>query len=128
MQFPHLFSVEEAQVKLAEIKPKLEEMMELKRQCDHKGFDVYRHEYFGGMGPNGQKAFPLEMEQLADIASALDDEGIQVKDLTIGLIDFPHRRTSGEIVLLCYKYGEDQIETWHTLEGGFAARQRLDTL
>jgi hypothetical protein len=128
MQFSHLYSVEEAQTKLQEIMPRLEEMMRLKLECDRRGYDVYRHQYFGGMGPNGQKAFPNEMEELADLASELDDDGIQVKDLTIGLIDFPHRRKSGEIVLLCFKHGEDAITTWHTLEGGFAGRQPLSAL
>ena len=128
MEFSHLYTVEEAQAKLIEIKPELEEMMRLKRECDRKGYDVYRHQYFGGMGPNGQKAFPDEMEELAAIAEAMDDEGIQVKDLDTGLIDFPHRRANGEIVLLCYKYGEQEITTWHTLDGGFAARQPLASL
>ena|SRR5436190_13210380 len=128
MQFSHLYSVEEAQAKLREIMPQLEEMMRLKRECDRKGFDVYKHQYFGGMGPNGQKAFPNEMEELADIASGLDDDGIQVKDLNIGLIDFPHRRKNGEVVLLCFKHGEEEIVSWHTLEGGFAARRPLDAL
>jgi hypothetical protein len=128
MQFSHLYSVEEAQAKLHEIMPKLEEMMRLKKECDRHGYDVYRHQYFGGMGPNGQKEFPRAMEELAQIASELDDDGIQVKDLNIGLIDFPHRRTTGEIVLLCFKYGETEITTWHTLEGGFAGRRSLDSL
>jgi hypothetical protein len=128
MQLSHLYSVEEAQAKLREIMPTLEEMMRLKRECDRKGYDVYRHQYFGGMGPNGQKVFPNEMEELADLASELDDDGIQVKDLDSGLIDFPHRRNSGEIVLLCFKYGEQEITSWHTLEGGFAGRKSLSTL
>jgi hypothetical protein len=128
MEFSHLYTVEEAQAKLVEILPELEEMMRLKRECDRKGYDVYKHQYFGGMGPNGMKAFPAEMEELADMAAAFDDEGIQVKDLDTGLIDFPHRRKSGEIVLLCFKYGEAEITAWHTLAGGFSARQPLAAL
>jgi hypothetical protein len=103
-------------------------MIELKTQCDRKGYDVYRHQYFGGMGPNGQKAFPNEMEQLVELLHELDDAGIQIKDLNTGLIDFPHRRRNGEIVLLCFKNGEDSIIAWHTLEGGFRARRGLETL
>ncbi|HWF43651.1 MAG TPA: hypothetical protein VG537_03315, partial [Candidatus Kapabacteria bacterium] len=63
MEFKHLYTLEEAQSQLREIKPKLERMIELKALLDRKGYDVYRHQYFGGMGPNGQKVFPPEMEQ-----------------------------------------------------------------
>src|SRR5579871_5121211 len=127
MEFKHLFSLDEAQAALVEVQPKLQEMVELKAACDRKGYDVYRHQYFGGMGPNGQKAFPNEMEQLVDVLHELDDLGIQIKDLNTGLIDFPHRRKTGEIVLLCYKHGEPGITAWHTLEGGFRGRKSLES-
>ncbi|HEY3875817.1 MAG TPA: DUF2203 domain-containing protein [Candidatus Kapabacteria bacterium] len=128
MEFSHLFTREEAQAALAELKPKLAEMVELKAACNRKGYDVYRHEYFGGMGPNGQKAFPPEMERLAELAFELNERGIEIKDLDRGLIDFPHRRANGTIVLLCYLLGEPEILAWHTVENGFQGRKGLDTL
>ena len=128
MEFKKLYTVQEAQAKLSEILPELAELIALKAECDRKGYDVHRHQYFGGMGPNGQKAFPNEMERLAEIASSFDDEGIQIKDLDKGLIDFPFRRRNGEVVLLCYLYGEAEIVAWHTLDGGFQGRRNLDTL
>src|ERR1044071_3099332 len=76
MQFSHLYSVEEAQAKLREIMPTLEEMMRLKHECDRRGYDVYRHQYFGGMGPNGQKEFPPEMEDLAELASRSEERRV----------------------------------------------------
>ena len=102
MEFKHLFTLEEAQAALPEVQQKLAEMVNLKRECDRKGYDVHRHQYFGGMGPNGQKAFPQEMETLAGIAEELNDRGIEIKDLDKGLIDFPHRRANGRVVFLCY--------------------------
>ena len=128
MEFNHLFTLEEAQALLEQVKPKIAEIIELKTLCDQKGYDVYRHQYFGGMGPNGQKAFPAEMEQLALLANELTDAGIQIKDLGAGLIDFPHRRKNGEVVLLCFKHGESEITAWHTLEGGFRGRKSLESL
>jgi hypothetical protein len=32
----------------------------------------------------------------------------------------------GEIVLLCWKYGEEAITHWHGLEEGFAGRKPID--
>ncbi|SRR5581483_4900627 len=128
MKFKRLFSLEEAQAECIDIQPKLEEMVKLKQECDRKGYDVHRHQYFGGMGPNGQKAFPPEMERLVELVSEFHERGIEVKDLDRGLIDFPHQRENGSVVYLCYILGEPAIQAWHTLEGGFQGRRSLESL
>ena len=46
------------------------------------------------------------------------------KDLGLGLVDFPHLR-NGEVVNLCWKYGEQAITHWHRLDEGFAGRKPL---
>lgn len=50
--------------------------------------------------------------------------GIEIKDPERGLVDFYAER-NGQIVYLCFLYGEDDLRWWHTLEGGFAGRQPL---
>ncbi len=108
--------------------PQLEELVELKQDLDRRGYDVLRHQYFGGMGPNGQKVFPTQMERLVVIVQALNEAGIEVKDVEKGLIDFPYRRHNGEVVYLCFRLGEQAITSWHTIQGGFSGRQPLSTL
>jgi hypothetical protein len=55
----------------------------------------------------------------------LESLGVQLKDYSQGLIDFPSMR-DGRVVLLCWKADEgDQLEWWHDLETGFAGRQPL---
>ena len=49
---------------------------------------------------------------------------IQLKDLDRGLIDFP-AFIGGKEVFLCWEKGEEDIEFWHDLEGGYAGRERL---
>ena len=51
--------------------------------------------------------------------------GVQVKDIDIGLLDFPCK-VEGEIVLLCWKLGESKITHWHSTEEGFAGRKPID--
>ena len=46
------------------------------------------------------------------------------KDLGMGLVDFPHLR-GGEVVNLCWKYGERSITHWHGLQEGYASRKPL---
>ena len=48
-----------------------------------------------------------------------------MKDLDIGLLDFPCK-VEGEIVLLCWKLGEEKIAHWHSPEEGFAGRKPID--
>ena len=128
MQFSKLYSVPEAQHALENIKPLLEELVALKKNLDAKGYDVFRHQYLGGRGPNGQKAFPNELERFVEIVRAMNEDGIEIKDFNRGLIDFPHKRANGEVVYLCYLLGEAELHAWHTIEGGFAGRRPLSEL
>ena len=55
----------------------------------------------------------------------IHEMGCQVKDLDIGLIDFP-TLYHGREVLLCWKLGESGISFWHGLEDGFRGRKPID--
>lgn len=123
------FSLAEAREELPALIPMLKEIMRLKSDLDRKGYNIYRHQYFGGMGPNGQKVFPPEMEQLVVHVRDLNHRGIELKDIDKGLIDFPALRpATGEEVYLCFMLGEQTIDHWHTLDGGFAGRKPIDEL
>ena len=47
-----------------------------------------------------------------------------IKDPGMGLVDFAHLR-AGQVVNLCWKYGEREIRYWHGLDEGYAARKPL---
>jgi len=73
-----------------------------------------------------RKAERMKAEQRAkDALAEIDSIGVQVKDLNIGLLDFPCR-VDGRIVLLCWKLGEKAITHWHSTEEGFAGRKPID--
>ncbi len=65
------------------------------------------------------------VQQVKDTLAEIDSIGVQVKDLDAGLLDFPCR-LGDEIVLLCWKMGETEIQHWHTMDSGFSGRQSLD--
>jgi hypothetical protein len=65
------------------------------------------------------------LQRIKDAVAEIDATGVQVKDLDIGLLDFPCR-VDGEIVLLCWKLGEKAIAHWHGTEEGFAGRKPID--
>jgi len=67
------------------------------------------------------------LERISDSVEAIQEMGVLVKDLDIGLCDFPYQR-NGRVVYLCWKLGEPEIRFWHEVEDGYAGRQPLDTL
>jgi hypothetical protein len=62
-------------------------------------------------------------EQLEQIAST----GCVIKDLDIGLVDWPALH-GGREIWLCWKYGEPEIAYWHEIDGGFAGRRPVAEL
>jgi hypothetical protein len=64
-------------------------------------------------------------QRVKDALAEIDATGVQVKDLDIGLLDFPCE-VNGRTVLLCWKLGEDKITHWHTPSEGFAGRKPID--
>ena len=65
------------------------------------------------------------IQNAKDTLSEINAIGVQVKDLDVGLLDFPCL-VDGEIVLLCWKLGEPTITHWHGTEEGFAGRKPID--
>lgn len=73
-----------------------------------------------------RRAERAKAEQRAkDAVAEIDSIGVQVKDLDIGLLDFPCV-VEGQIVLLCWKLGEKSITHWHGTQEGFAGRKPID--
>lgn len=104
-----------------------------KIQRSHRKVAAYKEEAMsasakaetGGGGITGGMDYLVALTDLSELTTELDSLGIQLKDFTIGLIDFPCMR-DGRIVLLCWKLGEgDRIEWWHDVEAGYAGRQPL---
>jgi len=65
------------------------------------------------------------LQRVKDAVAEIHATGVQVKDLDIGLLDFPCE-VEGEIILLCWKFGEKEITHWHGTEEGFAGRKPID--
>jgi hypothetical protein len=65
------------------------------------------------------------LQKAKDAVAEIDATGVQVKDLDIGLLDFPCI-VGEEVILLCWKLGEKGIKHWHGTEEGFAGRKPID--
>ena len=122
-----LFTLAEANSLLPDIAPKLEAIRRL-----YENVETLRGEAraaagasdFGG-GMEGGTGYVNTLYKIGKLTTEIHELGVELKDHTVGLIDFPSLR--GErIVLLCWKLGEgDEIGWWHETDAGFAGRQRL---
>jgi hypothetical protein len=65
------------------------------------------------------------IQRAKDAVAEIDAAGVQVKDLDIGLLDFPCV-VGDEVILLCWKLGEKGIGHWHNTTEGFAGRKPID--
>ena len=122
-----LFTVEEANKILPIIRPKLKAIRLYYRQIgelrDAARAAAGASEFGGGM--RGGTAYVKTLYEIGKLTTEIHELGVQLKDYSRGLIDFPSLR-GGRVVLLCWQLGEeDCIEWWHEEDGGFARRQRL---
>lgn len=65
-------------------------------------------------------------QRLEEAVADLRSEGIEVKDLETGLVDF-YALVGGEVVFLCWRRGEPHVGFYHTLAGGFRTRRPLSS-
>ena len=64
------------------------------------------------------------VEELDGIVAEIEASGAHLKDVQLGLVDFP-AELEGEIVYLCWQFGEPEVAFWHRIEDGFAGRRPL---
>jgi hypothetical protein len=56
----------------------------------------------------------------------IEEMGAVLKDPQIGLVDF-YGQVDGRAVWLCWRYGEDAVTHYHSLEEGFAGRKPIES-
>jgi hypothetical protein len=105
---PH-FASAEAEALLPKIIPYLEDIQRRKQAFDRNPTE------------------PLAAE-LRALLKSVAEMGVEVKDLDVGLIDFPSIRR-GRTIYLCWKLGEgDRIGWWHEVDKGYAGRRPIREL
>ncbi|HZS09846.1 MAG TPA: DUF2203 domain-containing protein [Blastocatellia bacterium] len=121
-----LFTVEEANALLPELRHLLEKIQEERnvlRRLEPEIKMAGERASEGGGTSSGVR-YVTALSRITDYAQTILSLGVQIKDFDRGLCDFPHLRED-RVVFLCWQYGEDHIEWWHDVDAGFAGRQRL---
>ena len=124
--FEKHFTLEEAQALLPAVRDAFSKIDAIRESLAKHGKDIesLMKASDGNGGGKGSADYLDDILALNSIMSELTREGILIKDLGQGLVDFPCMR-DGREVFLCWRVGEDTISYWHELETGFAGRQAL---
>jgi hypothetical protein len=127
------FTPDEANALLAELRPLVEQLVDRKRRLDEAA-DA-RRSLLAQIAADGGDITPSdvaevtqrverEAEALGGLVEEIQAHGVQIKDLDVGLLDFPWLRED-EVVLLCWRLGEEEIGYWHGMDEGYAGRKPL---
>lgn len=130
-----LFTLTEAERTRTQLEPVLLEAMEARRKAkaiDAKMTELAaRIQMSGGMRFDYQNAGQQRLDQStleSSISAAVEKihaTGCVVKDLDVGLLDFP-ARLNDEDIYYCWRVGEDRIRFYHRQDEGFAGRKPID--
>jgi hypothetical protein len=132
---PRFFTLQQAEQLLPDVAAAIREAISLK--AEYEKSEVERQTFSRRIAMQGgvrvDRAHSLQQKNRGqEIAGALQQAiekvhefGCLVKDLDIGLIDFP-TLFQGEEVYLCWKLGEPGIQFWHGVDEGFRGRKPID--
>lgn len=128
---PKVFTLEEATSLMGQVRQVVRQIQADKHRADEareayeqldaahargNGYDMKR-EVMATKIIDHMKAVQAGFNRLKEI-------GCDLKDIEMGLIDFPSIR-DGRLVNLCWVIDEERIGYWHSMDTGFASRQPL---
>ncbi|HZA19903.1 MAG TPA: DUF2203 domain-containing protein [Actinomycetota bacterium] len=101
---------------LVELREKFEEAAEIRAAI--AGSAV------GNGGSTSREKHQRTLARVAELMDRLKEWGIELRDISTGLIDFP-AEIGGEKAFLCWRLGEPEVAFWHSPEDGFRGRRPL---
>lgn len=133
---PKFFTLLEAEGQLPEVERLVRSLKDLKRSYEEADAGLteigHRITMAGGMIPPHDQVKMLRNQKEANTrglktaAGRMEELGCQLKDIDIGLVDFPTLYRDRE-VYLCWKLGEPGIGFWHHVEDGVRGRRQIDS-
>ena len=126
---PHFekhFSVEEANNLLPELRQLLERIQAVRSSLTISWEQAQPVLVAAPHNGGGKEAsgYVSDLTRLNALLQAFQRQGVVIKDIDRGLVDFPHWR-DGREVYLCWELSEDQVRFWHDLDSGYAGREPI---
>jgi hypothetical protein len=132
---PRYFTLTEARAALPSVGRSIREAVQAKAHYAEAEKEIHdlaqRIMMRGGMNVDTVAAeawkaqYDSNAQTLKNTMERIEEMGVLVKDLDIGLVDFP-TLFRGEEVYLCWRMDEDDIDFWHGVNEGFRGRRPID--
>jgi hypothetical protein len=128
-----LFSPERANALISRLEPLIEELLSRRRELAIKLLESdpalqhanpARSRLAGMRSPLPAPRFGEFKHEIGRLIYRIESYGCIVKDIDLGLIDFPSMRDD-EPIFLCWKFGEPEVAYWHGTDEGFTTRKAL---
>jgi hypothetical protein len=129
-----LFSPERANALILKLEPLIEELLNRRRELAikllesdpalHHSQPARRPRLAGVRSSLPAPRFAELKHEIGRLIYRIESFGCVVKDIDLGLIDFP-AVLDNEPAYLCWKLGEPKVAYWHGIEEGFSARRQL---
>jgi hypothetical protein len=125
------FRLEEANALLPKVAEMMDELLRVRRAAAVARLELGALQRGSMITDRRQLALVRDVtalqERVISLVQEIGDLGCVVKDIDLGLIDFPSQ-AFGETINLCWKLGETRIEYWHRMDEGFVWRKPVREL
>ena len=124
---PRYFTLQEANETLEIIRPWMDEIQTIRQKILANQPEAWPaiERSAGNGGNRALSNMVQDFEKLDALVHRIQETGAILKDINMGLLDFPALR-EGREVYLCWQYGEGDIAFWHEVEAGYAGRQPIE--
>ena len=122
------FSLQEANEALKIIRPLMDEVQAIRQKILKNQPEAWPaiEKSAGNGGNRALSNMVQDFEKFDILIHRIQDTDVLIKDVNLGLLDFPALK-DGREVYLCWQYGEGDIAFWHEVEAGYAGRQTIES-
>jgi hypothetical protein len=124
---PRYFTLQEANETLNLIRPLMDEVQNIRQKILQNQPEAWPaiEKSVGNGGNRALSNMVQDFEKLEALVHQIQDMDVLIKDINLGLLDFPALK-DGREVYLCWQHGEGDIAFWHEVEAGFSGRQPIE--
>ncbi len=125
---PRYFTLQEANQTLNIIRPLMDQVQQIRRKILENQPEAWPaiEKSVGNGGNRALSNMVQDFEKFDTLIHRILKTGALIKDINLGLLDFPALK-DGREVYLCWQYGKGDIAFWHEVEAGFAGRQPIES-
>lgn len=123
-----IYSIDEANALIPQVRAVLLQLAVEQRRLDASHAEMHRQLDANGdpgsaVAAGRQEAEVSEIrEGMRTLLAHLGEMGVEVRDLEMGLVDFPGER-DGAPVWLCWRLADPLVAFWHRTDEGYATRR-----